>query len=280
MSQRLPQSLCWQAPVLHTEPCQLLPCPRTVLGAGQPPAPPAPAPHPHPPSPAPAAGACAGAAPAPGAAGPCSPRLHPLPCPRVGGHGGHSAASKRSACRPPSRRALACGGGGGAGTGPWAAAWAEDGVFPALAHSCRHRSPASQRCMDGSSGRCAAAWALGHVAGAGVHRLPPDRGSRPLPPQHRAALQRAPTHRCPGKKREASGGRRRAAWGTTGTAQAAWRPGTGTADAVPVGGGLAKAAQLPGGRQRYGARPGPRGTESPCAMGIVHRRDSGRPRHS
>lgn len=35
-----------------------------------------------------------------------------------------------------------------------------------------------------------------------------------------------------------------------------------------------------GGRQRYGARPGPRGTESPCAVGIVHRRDSGRPRHS
>lgn len=232
MSQRLPQSLCWQAPVLHTERCQLLPCPRRELGAGQPPVPQAPAPHPHPPSPAPAAGACAGAAPAPGAAGPCSPP-YPIPYPA------HGWVATVGTAQPPNAAPAAHLPGE-----PWRAAGAakpaqgrgrlrgrkmvfsQPWLIPAAT-----AAPLPSAAWTGAAGAAQPHGLWGTWRGPGSISCPLTGGLAPPPhhPQHRAAFQHAPTHQCLGKKREASGGRRRAAWGTTGTAQAAWRPGTGTA---------------------------------------------------
>lgn len=51
-------------------------------------------------------------------------------------------------------------------------------------------------------------------------------------------------------------------------------------DALLVSGGILKAAQLPAGRRRCKSKARIREMGSPCAMGIVHHGDSGRPWHS
>lgn len=196
------------------------------------PRPPAPAPQPRPPSPGHGSVLLLQQEPAP--VGGCWAPLPPAPSPAHGWVAVVGAAQRSSpqphACRPPSRRAPVRCGGGGAGAGPWAAAWVEDGVFPALAGSCRHRSPAPGAARTRAAGAAQLWGAQGQGGlvvgdgGSGVHQLPPNHGVSP--PQHRAALQYAPTHWCLGRKRGALGRRRWAAQGTAGMARAGWQPGT------------------------------------------------------
>lgn len=156
-------------------------------GCGAAPGPQPPSPHPHPPIPIPSSALLLQWDPVPGRLlcwgllGP-SPPAPSCALPRGGWPRWAQRSPQPRSCHPPSRRAPARGGGGRAGAGPWAAAWAADGVFPAMAHACRHRSLAPRRCTDASGGCCAATrlWAgSGTAVGAGVHQLPPDWGSCP-----------------------------------------------------------------------------------------------------
>lgn len=176
------ESLCRRGAALHAEQH------RTLLRTGQsraggppPPAPPSPCTqflHRHP----------RGAQQPPRSPTPagCRPPGVPVPCPW--------AAQPPAPLTPPlpPRRALALSGGGGAGAGPWASAGAEDGVFPALSHSCCCLSSASPARCEGER------WALrsrvGFRAARGRGRwwgwggrggfgCPPPGG---VTPQHRA----------------------------------------------------------------------------------------------
>lgn len=263
MSQRLPQTLCWQAPVLHTERCQLLPCPRRELGAGQPPVPQAPAPHPHPPSPAPAAGACAGAAPAPGAAGPCSPP-YPIPYPA------HGWVATVGTAQPPNAAPAAHLPGE-----PWRAAGAakpaqgrgrlrgrkmvfsQPWLIPAAT-----AAPLPSAAWTGAAGAAQPHGLWGTWRGPGSISCPLTGGLAPPPTtpstgllssmlQPTGAWERSVKHRAGGD-------------GLHGGPPARHRQRGGRApgrlgDAVPVGGGLSKAAQLPRGEAKVWGKARPQG---------------------